>query len=229
MTRHQSSTDPNPAPAMLRERRETRCSQQRGQWIQEQNMTSADVHTAEDRRSEIDSARHNQVRQFSSLPEPPADQRNTGQNHQTDQAQSGLDGQRDWKVPPNTVRIVVPQQEDGILLRCIVDVSDPHQVGFRQQPPVGEMTYHPTVHPREGCSVFAQRRVHHQPCRSGRIAKTVESPEHHDRKDHDGCAIRQTVCQPSACAVPARHRRSLPASIPAASEPAKSRCAWPTA
>src|SRR5208337_182975 len=41
MTRHQSSTDPNPASAMLRERCYTRCRQQRGQWIQEQNMTSA--------------------------------------------------------------------------------------------------------------------------------------------------------------------------------------------
>ena len=73
MTRHQCSTDPNPASAMLRERCETRCCQQRGQWIQEQNMTSADVHTAEDRRSKIDSAGHNQVRQFSTQPEPPAD------------------------------------------------------------------------------------------------------------------------------------------------------------
>src|ERR1700730_18264574 len=108
MTRRQSSTDPNPASTMLRERCQTRCCQQRGQWIQEQKMTSADVHTAEDRHSQIDSARHNQVRQFSSLPETPADQRNTGQNYQTDQAQRGLDGQRDWKVPPNTVSIVVP-------------------------------------------------------------------------------------------------------------------------
>src|ERR1039458_165591 len=69
MTRHQSSTDPNPAPVMLRERCETRCCKQRGQWIQEQNMTSADVHTAEDRRSKIDGARHKQVHQFSPLPD----------------------------------------------------------------------------------------------------------------------------------------------------------------
>src|ERR1039457_6059197 len=52
MTRHQSSTDPHPAPAMLRERCQTRRCQQCGQWIQKQNMTSADVHTAEDCRSE---------------------------------------------------------------------------------------------------------------------------------------------------------------------------------
>src|ERR1700722_727600 len=191
MTRHQSSTDPNPASPMLRERCYTRCCQQRGQWIQEQNMTSANVHTTEDRGSKIDSARHNQVRQFSTLTEPLADERNTGQHHETDQAQSGLDGQRDWKVPPNAMRIVVPEQEDGILLRCIVDVSYPHQAGLRQQPPVGEMTYDPTVHSSEGCSVLAQRRVHYQPCRPGRIAKTVESPEHHYRQDHAGCHSAQ--------------------------------------
>ena len=108
MTRHQSSADPNPPSAMLRERCYTRCCQQCGQWVQEQNMTSADVHTAENCHSQIDSARHNQVRQFSSLPKPSADECNTGQNYKPNQAQRGLDGQRNWKVPPHTVSIVVP-------------------------------------------------------------------------------------------------------------------------
>ena len=71
-------------------------------------MTSADIHAAEDRHNQIDSAGHNQVRQFSFLPEPSADPRNAGQNQQTDQAQGGLNGQRDGKVPPDTVSIVVP-------------------------------------------------------------------------------------------------------------------------
>ena len=133
----QYSTDPDPAPVMSRERCQACCAQQRGQWIQKQNMTSADVHTAEDRHSQIDSAGHNQVCQFSSLPEPSADQRNTGKEHKADQAQRGLDGQRDGKVPPDTVGIVMAQEEDGILLRRIVNVSHPHQVGLWQQAPSG--------------------------------------------------------------------------------------------
>src|SRR5580698_5113625 len=126
----QSPANPKPATAIPRERCHTRCCQQRGQWIQEQNMTSADVHTAQDRYTQIDSARLNQVRQFSTLPEPPANQRNTCQHYQTDQAQSGFDRQRYWEIPPNTVSIVVPEQKDGILLCCVVDVGHPHQVGL---------------------------------------------------------------------------------------------------
>ena len=98
----------NPATARLRESSQASCGQQRGQWIQEQNMTSADVHPAEYRDGEIDRSGHDQIRYLSSELEAAADQRNRCQNQETDQAQSGLDGQRDWKVPPDTVRIVVP-------------------------------------------------------------------------------------------------------------------------
>ncbi len=67
---------------------------------------------------------------------------------------------------------------------------------------------------------MAQCRVHHHPSRSGRIAKTVESPEHHNREEHDRCKSPNSA-KPPACAVRARRRRSLPALIPAAWEPAK--------
>src|ERR1700750_2432591 len=66
VTCHQCTTDPNPATARLHEGSQARCGQQRGQWIQEQNMTSADVHPAEDRHREIDSSGHYTIRYFSS-------------------------------------------------------------------------------------------------------------------------------------------------------------------
>src|ERR1039457_1108264 len=72
------------------------------------------------------------VSTFSSLSEPLADERTTGHTHQTDQAQTGLDGQRDRKVPPNTVRIVVPHLLYCILLRSIMYLIYPQPVRFRQ-------------------------------------------------------------------------------------------------